>query len=237
VTLDFQNRALLNADMPSWYVDGLGNAVTRNLGTTGGTVQLGDGVTAASFPPQLFPHGMSFDGTGDYLRIPAPGASYSFGDGAVDLPFSIEVTVKGAAFMVFRGSWGADIEWGMYTSAGGFAMYCFTSTVAYTGRITSVGVLQAGVVSHVVGAYDGTRVPGGFSLYKNGSPITSTPSAAGVYTAMTARGGPLTVNMFPNLGVYYANSTYNVAVYPFCLQPGEVSQLAAIRRGLLNRGA
>ena len=96
MTFMYESRALLNIDMPSWYYDGV-TAKTRNLGTLGGTVQLGDGTTVGTFPTQVFPHGMSFDGGSDYLLYP-DNAALSFGNGVIDQPFSVEVFVRGSDF-------------------------------------------------------------------------------------------------------------------------------------------
>jgi len=70
--------ALLSLPLRSNYVATGGTRVTDNIGRAGGTVTVGDGTTSTTFPTQLAPKGMSFDG-GDYLEastaiVPATGA-------------------------------------------------------------------------------------------------------------------------------------------------------------------
>lgn len=60
------SKFLLSLPLRSNYNDG-SNQVTENIGSLGGTVTLGDGTTSTTFPTQLTPKGMSFDGTTDYL--------------------------------------------------------------------------------------------------------------------------------------------------------------------------
>lgn len=74
-------KALLYLPMRTQYVDGGGNTVTENLGGLGpATVQVGNGVTATSFPsPIQDQRGFRFDGASDYLVGPAvPNATYTF---------------------------------------------------------------------------------------------------------------------------------------------------------------
>ncbi len=59
------SQALLVLPLRASYDDG-SSQVTDNEGSLGGTVQLGNGSSASTFPSQLSPKGMSFDG-GDYL--------------------------------------------------------------------------------------------------------------------------------------------------------------------------
>jgi len=61
------SKALVSLPLRSNYFDG-SDQVTDNIGSPGGTAQLGDGTTSSTFPTQLAPHGMNFDG-GDYLSL------------------------------------------------------------------------------------------------------------------------------------------------------------------------
>jgi hypothetical protein len=60
-------------------------------------------------------------------------------------------------------------------------------------------------------------------------------TSAGVYGGMNPLGGALYVNVNPGLAGY-ANTTYDVAVYPFALTPAEIAQMYRLRLGLLQRG-
>jgi len=73
------SKALVSLPLVSNYNDGA-DQVTENIGSTGGTFNLGDGTTSSTFPTQLAPHGMSFDGTTDYIDL-GTSASYKPGTG------------------------------------------------------------------------------------------------------------------------------------------------------------
>jgi hypothetical protein len=212
----------------------LAPASTRNLGTLGGYMQLGDGYTAAGFPTQVFPHGMSFDG-GDYLRVANDG-TFDFRVGGVDQPFSLEVLVKdnltSNVFMSKGAFAAAPGGWFFYTSPNLVLMqtdsagnYFYTYSVAlYSGVVTHFTAVSAGGGSS------------GVSLFINGSQRATTTGTLGVYGGLPT--GVLPVLIGSGAGVASFNgSMYNAAIYPFALQPGEVAQLCRLRLGLLNRGA
>lgn len=236
MTMSFMNRALLNVDMPSWYYSGV-TAVTRNLGTLAGTVQLGDGTTTGTFPTQVFPHGMSFDGGSDYLLYP-DNAALSFGNGVTDSPFSVEVFTMGSNFCVCKGFQGTTQEWALYSSGAAgartllFAM--FTDGARFMYR-TETPAIRNNVLNYFVGTYDGSKTVAGISLYSLGAPCAATSTAFVNYAGMAPLGAGVYTNRL-TAGGYYAGTLFNWAVYPFALQPGEVSQLYRLRLGLLNRG-
>jgi len=62
------SKALVCLPLRSHYETG-GVEVTENIGSLGGTATLGDGTTSSTFPTQLTPKGMSFDGTTDYIDL------------------------------------------------------------------------------------------------------------------------------------------------------------------------
>ena len=231
------NQALLNISMDSWFYDG---AVAKlvNKGTLGGTVQLGDGVTPATFPTQLAPtHGMSFDGSSDYLLYP-DNAALSFGNGVTDQPFSVEVLVMGSNFEIGKGFQGTTQEWAMYSSgavgARNLLFACFTSGVAYTFRTDNIAI-RNNVLNYFVGTYDGSKTVAGITLYSLGALCTNTATAFVGYTGMSPLGAGVYVNRL-TAGAYYSGNIYNAAIYPFALQPGEISQLYQLRRSMINRG-
>ena len=81
-----QSRSLSDLPLITNYTSG-GNQITDNKGTIGTTAKLGDGSTASTFPTQLTPHGMSFDG-GDYIDLSDDVASADgLTTGAVSLWF------------------------------------------------------------------------------------------------------------------------------------------------------
>jgi hypothetical protein len=215
----------------------LAPASTRNLGTLGGYAQLGDGYAAASFPTQVFPHGMSFDGASDYLLYP-DNAALTFGNGVADQPFSVEVLVMGSNFEIGKGFQGTTQEWAMYSSgavgARNLLFALFTSGVAYMFRTENPSI-RNNVLNHFVGTYDGSKTVAGIALYSLGVSCASTTPAFVGYAGMSPLGAGVYINLLA-AGSYYSGNIYNAAVYPFALQPGEVAQLYALRRATLNRG-
>lgn len=240
MTMDYQNRALLNVDMPSWYYDG---AVAKlvNKGSLGGTIQLGDGVTPATFPTQVFPHGMSFDG-GDYLLADNSSGIYNFtAGGGVDLPFSLEVLMR------------PSVTPGEFFSKGGYAAapggwYFLTITTLPALMLTDAagnffyGYVTGGVplvptVQHVVATYSGSGSLAGISMYTAGTPRVVVGAAAGVYGGLPGGALPLYVGGSGAGGGRWSGSIFNAAIYPFALEPGEVAGLYRKRLALLQRGA
>ena len=70
---------IINLPLKSWYYDNSSNAVTTNIGTLGSAVTLGDGTSTDTFPTQLSPNGMSFDGSTDYIKVSDTGFNLSAG--------------------------------------------------------------------------------------------------------------------------------------------------------------
>lgn len=245
MTQRYESLALLNADLSSWWYDGA-VAKTRNLGTLGGTVQLGDGVTPASFPTQVFPHGMSFDGATDYLNFLRP-TELSFATLAGnELPFSLECLVRVDDYASIRslfskGIIGASMEYMSLLSGGAWSFYLIDSSQVAWYRLVVTGLANsspAGTVHHLVSVYDGTRVAAGVSMYVDGVSRVATNVPAGVYTRMANFGADSVYSFTNGSGaVPILGRTYNTAIYPFALQPGEVAGLYRKRLALLNRGA
>lgn len=245
MTMDFQNRALLNVDMPSWYYDGV-TAKTRNLGTLGGAVQLGDGTTVGTFPTQVFPHGMSFDG-GDYLLVDNSSGAYNFNGGTPDLPFSLEVLVRPSAtvageLMTKGPPYAAPGGWIFETfTAGGLTspLMLFTDAAgAYFYGYASGTMPLAPVVRHVVMSYTGGGTIASISMYVDSVARAVVGAAGGgVYTGLSAGVLPVYVGGAALLSNRWYGSIFNAAIYPFALQPGEVAQLYRQRLAMLNRGA
>jgi hypothetical protein len=245
MTMSFMNRSLLNVDMPSWYYSGV-TAVTRNLGTLGGNVQLGDGTTVGTFPTQVFPHGMSFDG-GDYLLRAEATNELTFTDPTA---FSVEVlcirpvVTAGAQVLICKNGGGGGAEFSapyiLYVQNNAGVMQIVWGSVNAAGASRGIVALAlgdywpAGVATHITGTYDSTT----WRVFVN-AVQAFTGVAAGCY-APVAAGSPLYSGVAKlggtGLQSYFGGKIFNTAVYPFALQPGEVAQLYRYRLGLLNRG-
>jgi hypothetical protein len=63
-----ESKTLISLPLRANYISG-GSQVTENKGNMGSTAILGDGTTASTFPTQLTPKGMLFDGSTDYIDI------------------------------------------------------------------------------------------------------------------------------------------------------------------------
>lgn len=244
MTMDFQNRSLINADLPGSYIDGSGNRVTRNLGTLGGAVQLGDGVTAITFPTQIAPHGMSFDGANDYLLRAEATNELTFTDPA---PFSVEllavrsaVQIGSYAFFFTKtgGGAGSSAPYALYLRNDAGVMKVALLSVSSAGLVRGIveanlgNLWPASITTHIVGHFDGST----WRLFFDGL-LQLTSVAAGCY-APDAAGSPLRFCTGGYGAVAPANfagvRSYNFAVYPFALQPGEVAQLCRQRLAEIN---
>lgn len=231
--------------MLSWYYDGV-TAKTRNLGTLGGTVQLGDGTTVATFPTQVFPHGMSFDGSSDYLLRAESGTDLTFTDPA---PFSVEalcvrtplqIGAYSALFCKNGGGAGSTAPFLLYLRNDAGTMKLAWGSVSAVGALRGIvevalgNYWPAGAITHVVGTYTGTT----WLVYMNAVQAFS-GVAAGCYAPDAASQNLYVGGMrFGSgaIGSFMGCSTFNWAVYPFTLQPGEVAQLYQLRRSMLQRG-
>jgi hypothetical protein len=244
MTMDWQNRALVNIDMTSWYWDGA-TAVTTNLGTLGGTVRLGDGATPATFPTQVPPHGMAWGGD-DYLRRLEVDSELTFTD---PLPFSFDMLCLRYALGVGSfaallghpgGGGGASDPYTcfLYNNAG--VMQIWWGTVSSGAATRGTGYVNLGtafpveMVTHIVGLYDGTT----WRIAVNGLEFT-TGVAAGCY-APDAAGQGLLIGSLANgaaaPGNFITMRCYNFGLYPFALTPSEIAQCYQQRLALLNRG-
>jgi len=242
--MDFQNLALLNCDLPGSWVDPGGVMRTRNLGVLGGNVQVGDGVTEGTYPAQRVPHGAWFDGSDDYLRRDEVGSELTFTDPA---QFSIElliardvVPVGGFAFYACKSGGGAGLSAPymlLLNNDAGVLKVSWASMSSFGAMrgilAVAVGDLwPAGVLSHVVAAYEGTA----WQLYIN-SVLAHVSVASGCY-APDAAGHPLYV-MAGRYGTgamhsFARGGLYNFSEYPFALSPGEVAQQHRQRLGGTN---
>jgi len=182
------SKFLLSLPLRSNYNDG-SDQVTENIGSLGGTVQLGDGTTSTTFPTQLTPKGMSFDGTTDYLNA---------GDIANGLSvFTWSSFVEFNAFSDFRGVFiktsgaaASRISLNMSGATYGGNRELFVAigngAPAY-GYTTDVG-LVAGKKYHIVVVFDGSGSGNAnrLMMYVNG--VKKTLSFSGTMPATTYTG-------------------------------------------------
>ena len=164
-------------------------ASTRNLGTLGGYAQLGDGYTAASFPTQVFPHGMSFDGATDYLQVDNSSGVFNFTSGGVDQPFSAEVLIRpgvSAGTFLCKGAFTiAPGGWFFYTSGGNPVLLITDAAGNYFYVYVVNGVPTVAFVQHITVVYTGGGITG-VSMYIAGAPRAVASAGVGVYGGLPA---------------------------------------------------
>lgn len=216
-------------------------ASTRNIGSLGGVALVGDGVTTTTFPTQLAPHGMSYDG-GDYLALSgatSPSFATLVGD---ELPFSIETlfictNYTSIKTLACKGLWATGSEWIIHLDAGTISFLLIDSTTgAYLQCASNARVFApANKITHLVCSYDGTRVNTGMQNYTDGVVNPVVRGSGGVYTRMVNSGRPTYV-AYPSGagGTYLPGSVFNYAIYPWALTPSQVAQCYDRRKRMLQ---
>lgn len=174
-------------EKPSIYLplrsrySGGANMVTKNLGTLGGTALVGDGVTAATFPAQLSPHGAGFDG-GDYLIT-----NDTYTD--ITKPFTLgclmylgaTAPANSEIISSFNGTNGIIFR---VTPSYTLQIYLFKTVTDYIGRISSA--LAAGKIVSVIATYDGSGTAAGLATYANGTRVDTGNSNSGTFGAFVS---------------------------------------------------
>lgn len=175
-TVQELEQPLIDLPLRSWYYNGSSVAVTDNKGTLGGTVKLGDGTTTTTFPTQLTPHGMSFDG-GDYIDFDQPVITNT--NQAWTLATLLDLQpVDGTADEIISN----------YTSAiapsiivqrhgtSGFVVYVFSSTGNLKAS-TFTYLVNTNFKGTLIVSNDGSLASGGINLYLNGIKQTVTSAS------------------------------------------------------------
>lgn len=180
-------------------------------------------------------YALDLDGTDDY--IDCGGASdFGFTDGAgndsaftlsawvkFDSPTAQRILDKSGSTQASRsylfGTDGAkrfSIFLGPYNSAAGDYLY-----------VTETTILYSGVWYHLVSTYDGSKTAGGISLYRNGSPSTTTDSSAGNYAGMPSTSETLKIGKFNLNGSVMNGLIDEVAIFDYELTASEVASLSS----------
>lgn len=173
---------LIHLPLKSWYYDGSSNAVTKNVGTLGGTATLGNGTTTTTFPTQLAPHGMSFDGT-DYLQLNKIYTNYQEPFTFAALVYLTNINAE-QAILSNRDSSNNGIHFRVY-SGGRLQLYIFSSG-NYIGRATGADALARQGLYSIIGSYDGSATSAGLSIYIDGERVDTSDSNSGAYSSFTS---------------------------------------------------
>ena len=131
---------------------------------------------------------VAFNGTDEEGDVPDAGR-YSFGDGAVDQPFSVLALVRpdaNDALMTIVGKLdsAAAEEWELSLSASGHPQLVLTDESA-SATLAARDAAAAGTGWVLLAAtYDGSGAASGLRLYKDAANRTVTDDSSGTYTAM-----------------------------------------------------
>ena len=140
----------------------------------------------------------TFDGTADEADCP-DNDRYSFGDGAVDEPFSIVALINpsgGAAAQTILAKFNATShqEWKLWLNASEQVLWEVhdESASASLSRYDNTALTLSTWVL-VIGTYDGSAAESGLNIYKNGVLRTPTSNSSGTYIAMENLAAVLTL--------------------------------------------
>lgn len=196
-------------------------ARTENIGSLGGYALLGDGSTSTTFPTQLSPKGMSFDG-GDYIDT-----SVVYNDSAQ--PFSIVALLRFGSvsgtqeiFGNFDGTNGISLR-----EYGGdyFDFYVYKSASDFIRRYQTSVDPKPGELYTLIVTYDGSGVTTGMVFYQDGIYLASNGAAAGSMGAFSSTNGfRIGARKTASPGNFLASGgkIYASAYYPFALTPTQV---------------
>jgi len=144
------SKATLALPLRTQYDNGSAQ-VTDHEGTFSGTITVGDGTTSSTYPTQLAPKGMDFDGVNDYLEASGPVVAAT---GA----FTVSALVRADDFSVTRGICGQ-----YYDTIGERLDIGLNSTNAFLqigGTVLNYAYgdnIQAGHIFHIVTGRDSSN--------------------------------------------------------------------------------
>ena len=160
----------------------------------------GGGTPVPPGPPALAQvnnvYSMSFDG--DHYIDLGDSDDLSFGNSSTDNPFSISMwgnITNGVNFRGVQKISGSTYEYRFNTLTNGVVRLNLYDSNASNfigvdgGSLTS----YAGQWIHLVATYDGSSSSAGCKIYLNGSPLSTTPSSLGSYTAMHNTTAPVEI--------------------------------------------
>jgi len=172
-------------------------------------------------------YSMEFDGTNDYIDL-GDSDAFSFGNSSTDSPFSISMwgnITNGVNFRGVQKISGSLYEYRFNTLTTGVVRFnLFDSNGSNFigvdgGSLTS----YAGQWIHLVATYDGSSTSAGCKIYLNGSPLSTTPSSLGNYTAMHNTTAPVEIG---RLVTTYTNGLIDeVAIFNVELTANDVQRI------------
>lgn len=199
-------------------------AKTDNSGSLGGTVDLGDKSTTTTFPTQLSPHGMSFDG-GDYLNLGTSINSYLLHDQAFSLVFSGSSVKAGGYHHILSSKdavpRGIDIQ---FTDGQGVRMEIYDGANYILKYHNLLDVAHTGVFTVT---YDGSETTAGIKCYFDGKLVAGAEGNSGTFSSTTPS-GDINIGRQPTGANYLASGTKinTLAFYDFELTASQAKYLS-----------
>jgi len=222
-------KALVSLPLRSHYFDGA-DQVTENIGSLGGTIILGDGTTSTTFPTQVTPKGMSFDG-GDYLE--SENASLQL-TGDVTFGCYIKPISTGTKYVMIQSAVGeteaTNTLYSMFFNGSLVVGYLheYSSGLNETSSFTTA--LTEGVFNHVYFVRDDTAKT--VSVYLNGEYQENY-----TYGTSATGGSSTTLNIgtfAQQAGTFMTGTVSLPRVFPFALTSTQMKFLYDKDRRLLN---
>jgi hypothetical protein len=214
------SKTLISLPMRTQYNDGTQKTV--NIGSLGGTVTVGDGSTGTTYPTQLNPQGMSFDG-GDYLK----SATVTSMSGDFNGSFSILIK-SGSTSTDVPISLGADTSdprasFGISINSGGVVGSFGAEFNSATHR-TAGGLVNYEQWNHLVVTKTAGTITAGTKLYLNGEEIAAAATNA---NTPSLQAGPFNVgNWVTGMGSTYDGTILYPKLWDFVLTQTQVKELA-----------
>lgn len=132
---------------------------------------------------------VQFNGSDEEGDIP-DADNLSFGDGAVDLPFSVVALIRAdendaLMTIIAKENSASAEEWALFLDASGHPNFKLTDESA-TATLERRDATAVGTTAYVllVATYDGTAQQTGIHIYKDGVEVDDTDDSSGTYTAM-----------------------------------------------------
>jgi len=232
------SQFLVSLPLRSNYNDG-SDQVTVNRGSLGGTVRLGDGSTSNTFPTQLYPKGMSFDGGADnYLEM----AGQTDLDNVFDTGASLVIDLSlagtgngGAGRILSKGDIAAG--WALYVTASGSG-YRVTLSKKFssaTGAWYLTNALTFGKRYHLVLSYDASSTSNVPSVVLNGESVGVSTSAAPSGTSSPDADEALFIGDNNVHSRWIDGIIYGCGIFPGLITPTQAKWLYQKDMNLINQ--
>ena len=165
--------------------------------------------------PSVYQSSLNFNGSGNYIDC-GDSDDLSFGNSSTDSPFSISMwgnITNGVNFRGVQKISGSIYEYRFNTLTNGVVRLNLydANNVNFIGVDGGSLTSYAGQWIHLVATYDGSSSSAGCKIYLNGSPLSTTPSEFGNYTAMHNTTAPVEIGRL--ITTYTDGKISNAAIF------------------------